>query len=58
MLRSPFCEIANDKEGWISVNCLLLPDVDVIDATKKKLQIYFFSCRQNTLNLYILMLML
>lgn len=51
MLRPPFCEIANDKEGWISVNCLLLLDVDVIAATKTKLQIIFFLCRKNTLNL-------
>lgn len=52
MLRPPFCEIANDKEGWISVNCLLLLGVDVIDATKNKITDYFFFlCRKNTLNL-------
>lgn len=39
--RSFFCDIANVREGWISVNCLVLLDVDKIYVTENETSDFF-----------------
>ena len=45
--RPSFCDIANVREGWISVNCLLLLDVDVISVTENEISNLFHEDQIN-----------
>lgn len=39
--RSSVCDIANVREGWISVNCLVLLDVEKIYVTENEISDLF-----------------